>query len=68
MGNDKSYEDIKQDYQQFKSMEKFMTCFVDRFVVCDPLDRSFEGELTYKDDDENEIDVHVSVDELKRRL
>ena len=45
-----------------------MNCFIDQFVVCDPLDRNIEGEVTYTGTKGQEINALIKVEELKSRI
>lgn len=41
-----------------------MHSFTDKFLVCDPLDRSFEGEMTYEDSNDKIANSLVKVNDL----
>lgn len=51
-----------------KSLKSFLDQFAGNFLVCDPLDRPFDGELGYTDEYNVRISGLIKVNDLKRKL
>lgn len=63
-----SLDDFFKDYHEMKSLKSFLDQFAGNFLVCDPLDRPFDGELGYTDEYNVRISGLIKVNDLKRKL